>query len=74
MGSGGAQWLSLDLLLLKRFFSFSLFLLLDEPQPRKTNGEGHHHDQDGVLYHRSCPELMTNRGAKFRNCMANDTF
>jgi hypothetical protein len=44
--------------LLKRFFSLSLFLLLDEPQPRKTNGEDHHHDQNGVLYHRSCPELM----------------
>jgi len=27
---------SFDLLLPKRFFSLSLFLLLDEPQPRKT--------------------------------------
>jgi hypothetical protein len=44
--------------LLKRFFSLSLFLLLDEPQPRKTNGEDHHQDENGVLYHRSCPELM----------------
>jgi hypothetical protein len=42
-----ALWL--DLPLLKRFFSFSLFLLLDEPQPRKTNGEDHHYDQNGVL-------------------------
>jgi len=50
--------LSLDLFLLKRFFSLSLFLLLDEPQPRKTNGEDHHHDQNGVLNHRSDPELM----------------
>jgi hypothetical protein len=50
--------LSLDLFLLKRFFSPSLFLLLDEPQPRKTNGEDHHHDQNGVLNHRSDPELM----------------
>jgi hypothetical protein len=49
---------SSDLLLPKRFFSLSLFLLLDEPQPRKTNGEDHHHDQNGVFYHRSCPELM----------------
>jgi hypothetical protein len=47
--SGGAKWLSLDLLLLKRFPSLSLFLLLDEPQPRKTDGKGDHHDQDGVL-------------------------
>jgi len=50
--------LSPDLFLLKRFFSLSLFLLLDEPQPRKTNGEDHHHDQNGVLNHRSDPELM----------------
>jgi hypothetical protein len=50
--------LSLDLFLLKRFFSHSLFLLLDEPQPRKPNGEDHHHDQNGVLNHRSDPELM----------------
>jgi hypothetical protein len=50
--------LSLDLFLLKRFFSLSLFLLLDEPQPRKTNGEDHHHDQNGVLNHRIDPELM----------------
>ena len=50
--------LSLDLFLLKRFFSPSLFLLLDKPQPRKTNGEDHHHDQNGVLNHRSDPELM----------------
>ena len=50
--------LSLDLFLLKRFFSLSLFLLLDEPQPRETNGEDHHHDQNGVLNHRSDPELM----------------
>ena len=49
---------SFDLPLPKRFFSLSLFLLLDEPQPRKTNGEDHHHDQNGVFYHRSCPELM----------------
>ena len=39
-------------------FSLSLFLLLDEPQPRKTNGEDHHHDENGVVYHRSCSELM----------------
>ena len=44
--------------LLKRFFSLSSFLLLDEPQPRKTNGEDHHHDQNGVLNHRSDLELM----------------
>src|SRR6478736_6524682 len=51
--------LSLDLFLLKRFSSLSLFLLLDEPQPRKTSGEDHHHDENGVFYHRrSCPELM----------------
>ena len=50
--------LSLNIFLLKRFFSLSLFLLLDEPQPRKTNGEDHHHDQNGVLNHRSDPELM----------------
>ena len=56
--SNAACVLSLDFLLLKRFLSLSLFLLLDEPQPRKTNGEDHHHDQNGVLYHRSCPELM----------------
>jgi hypothetical protein len=49
---------SFDLLLPKRFFSLSLFLLLDEPQPRKTNGEDHHHNQNGVLYHRGRPELM----------------
>jgi hypothetical protein len=55
---GGDCALSLDLFLLKRFFSLSLFLLLDEPQPRKTNGEDHHHDQNGVLNHRSDPELM----------------
>ena len=55
--SGGTLWLSLDHLLRKRFVSHSLFLLLDEPQPCKTNGEGHHHDQDGVLYHRSFPKL-----------------
>ena len=35
---------------------FSLSLLLDEPQPRKTNGEDHHDDENGVLYHRS-PQL-----------------
>jgi hypothetical protein len=73
MCSGGASWLSLGLLFAEAF-SVSLFLLLDEPQSRKTNGESHHHDQDGVLYNRSCPELMTNRAAKFRNRMANDTF
>src|SRR6266478_3717259 len=50
--------LSIDLPLLERFFSLPLFLLLDEPQPRKTEGEDHHHDQNGVLYHRSCPGLM----------------
>ena len=50
--------LSPDLLMLKRFSSHSLFLLLDEPQPRKSNGEDHHNNQNGVLCHRSCPELM----------------
>ena len=34
------------------------FPLLDESQPRKTNGEGHHHDQDGILDHLSCPKLL----------------
>jgi hypothetical protein len=42
----------------RALLSFSLFLLLDEPQPRKANGGDHHHDQYGVIYHRSCPELM----------------
>ena len=56
--SNAACVLSLDFLLLKRFLSLSLFLLLDEPQPRKTNGEDHHHDQNGELYHRNCPELI----------------
>jgi hypothetical protein len=51
--------LSLDIFLLNRFFSLSLFLLLDEPQPRKTNGEGHHHDQNGVLNHRSALNQCT---------------
>ena len=42
--------LSLDLLLLKRF-SLLPFPLLDDPQPRKTSGEDHHDDQNGILYH-----------------------
>jgi hypothetical protein len=25
--------------------------LLDDPQPPKTNGEDHHDDQNGILYH-----------------------
>jgi hypothetical protein len=41
-----------------RFSSLSLFPLLDEPQPRKTNGDDHHDDEDDVLYHRNCPELL----------------
>jgi hypothetical protein len=45
---------SLNLVFPTRFFSPSL--LLDEPQPRKTNGEDHHDDENGVLYHRS-PQL-----------------
>ena len=49
--------LSLDPLLLKRF-SLLPFPLLDDPQPRKTSGEDHHHDQNGVLDHRNFPELM----------------
>ena len=49
--------LSLDPLLLKRF-SLLPFPLLDYPQPRKTSGEGHHDDQNGVLDHWNCPELM----------------
>jgi hypothetical protein len=39
--------MSLNLLLLKRFFLFS-FLLLDEPQPRKPMAEITDH-QNGVL-------------------------
>jgi len=50
--------LSLDLFLLKCLFSLSLFLLLDEPQPRKTSGGNHHHDHNEVVNHRSCPELI----------------
>jgi hypothetical protein len=42
--------LSLDPLLLKRF-SLLPFPLLDDPQPPKTNGEDHHDDQNGILYH-----------------------
>jgi hypothetical protein len=50
--------LSLDLFLLKRFLSLSPFLLFDEPQPRKTSGGDHHHGENDVVSHRSCPELM----------------
>lgn len=46
------------LLLLERFFSLPLFLLLDEPQPRKATGDDHHHGENCVVDHRSCPELM----------------
>jgi hypothetical protein len=56
IASGVDCALSLDLFLLKRLFPLSLLLLLDEPQPRKTNGEDQHHDQNGVFNHRSCPE------------------
>src|SRR5260370_42455690 len=41
----------LNLVFPTRFFSLSLFLLLDEPQPRKTNGDDHHGDENGVLHH-----------------------
>ena len=50
--------LSLNLFLLKRFFSRSFFLLFDEPQPRKSSGGDHHHDQNGVLGHRNGPNLV----------------
>jgi hypothetical protein len=49
---------SLNLLFPIPFFSLSLFLLLDKPQPRKTNGDDHHCDENGVLHHRDRPELM----------------
>jgi hypothetical protein len=42
--------LSLDPILLKRFSLFPV-PLLNDPQPRKTNGEDHHDDQNGILYH-----------------------
>jgi hypothetical protein len=42
--------LSLDPLFLQRF-SLLPFPLLDDPQPPKTNGEDHHDDQNGILYH-----------------------
>jgi hypothetical protein len=42
--------LSLYLLLLNRF-SLLPFPLLDNPQPRKTGGEDHHDDQNGILDH-----------------------
>jgi hypothetical protein len=48
----------LNLVFPTRFFSLSLFLLLDEQQPRKTNGDDHHGDENGVLHHWNCPELM----------------
>jgi hypothetical protein len=48
----------LNLVFPTRFFSLSLFLLLDEPKPRKTNGDDHHGDENGVLHHWNCPELM----------------
>jgi hypothetical protein len=47
----------LNLVFPTRFFSLSFFLLLDEPQPRETNGDDHHGDENGVLRHRNCPEL-----------------
>ena len=47
---------SLNLVFPTRFFSLSL--LLDEPQPRKTNGYDHHDDENGVLDHRNCRELL----------------
>jgi hypothetical protein len=46
---------SLNLLFPARLFSLSLF---GAPQPRKTNGDDHHDYEDGVLYHRNCPELL----------------
>ena len=47
----------LDLFFRTRLFSPNLFLLLDEPQPRKTNDEDHHDDENDVLGHRNRPEL-----------------
>jgi hypothetical protein len=47
---------SLNLLFRARFFSPSRFL--DEPQPRKTNCEDHHDDENGVLGHRIRLELL----------------
>jgi len=44
----------LNLVFPTRFFSLSLFLLLDNPQPRKPYGEDHHNDENGVFYHRNC--------------------
>ena len=41
---------SLNFLLPTRLFSL---FLLDEPQPRKTTGEDHHDNQNGVLDHRN---------------------
>jgi hypothetical protein len=50
----------LNLVFPTRFFSLSLFLLLDNPQPRKTYGEDHHHDENGVFYHRNCLSYLIN--------------
>jgi hypothetical protein len=48
----------LNLVFPTRFVSLSFFLLLDEPQPRETNGDDHHGDENGVLHHRNFPELL----------------
>jgi hypothetical protein len=51
-------------------FSGAPLSLFGEPQPRKTNGDDHHDYEDGVLYHRNCPELLDHNvprpGLRFR--------
>ena len=47
----------LNLVFPTRFVSLSFFLLLDEPQPRETNGHDYHGDENGVLHHGSFHEL-----------------
>jgi hypothetical protein len=55
----------LNLVFPTRFVSLSFFLLLDEPQPRETNGDDHHGDENGVLHHRNFPELLNSRQCLF---------